>query len=447
MSEPIQYFVAITTQEWLNWIENGELRCSARIHQLSSIKDHAGIQRLIERGPDFSLKADDAIVVARLSKPADPEGQLDQSIHSVNARVPLENVIEFFPLSARGHKLLSGDARRAMVRLGEPHFEPAFEEWRSNERTRRLHEQGIKFVHSAGFDAEELNEQTLAGLRAATPRKPASFAKIERKRNRVYFGWAIALANICEHVGAEHWQALRRSVALDILLKELETQSAVGVAIAVPADVRKCALQIREQVKARLGSDCFPCRDSVIAHWTDRLELADGAGFERENELLAFGRDLRVVEADEGLNAALIAAYTVGLAARREIVQQLFYASRADRFTSLMTLAPTAWLGDRVDRYVVNAVDELSDVAAAGTDLGTAACERRVIVCALEEQLSAQSNKSEADIDAADRATIPAATPLPSETAVESEPRAVQHGAPSNEVAASTTPARGTSSD
>ena len=411
MSEPSLYYVAITSQEWLNWIETGELRCSSRIHRLNGVDDRAGIYRLIELAPDFSLKADDGLLFARLCVREVPEGQSGESSQTPNARVPLEQVIEFFPLNARGYKLLSGDARRAMVCLGEPHFETVFEDWRSTERARRMHEHGVRFVQSAGFEGKAANQEALARLTPVAPRKPAAFAKIERKRNHAYFGWAIALVNISDHLGKEHWGAIRRAIAPEALMKNLETRAVAGLAIAESADVRKLAWQLRKEVKARLDQDCFPCRDSVIAHWHDRLELADGGGFERDLELQSFGRDLRVVEADEGLDAAVSAAYTIGLVARRETVQQLYYASHAEAFASLAPSAPTAWLGPRVERFVPSTMPDIVDGTAPGPDESAVDRESKAPPSGQAEVPPVQHHGDDAGITRTDGVCAPELTP------------------------------------
>jgi len=280
-----------------------------------------------------------------------------------------------------------------------------------------MHEQGIRFAQSAGFDGEAINREALARLTPAVPRKPPSYAKIERKRNHAYFGWALALVNISDHLGKEHLSAIRRAIAPEALMKILETRTVAGLAIAESADVRKLAWQLREQVKARLDQDCFPCRDSVIAHWHDRLELADGGGFERDHELQSFGRDLRVVEADEGMNAAVTAAYTVGLVARRETVQQLYYASRAEEFTSLVPSAPTAWIGARVERFVPSVTPDIVDEKPAIPDAGEIEREPRAPALGHVEEPPVHQQT-----DDASHASAPALTTLSESVATSASP-------------------------
>lgn len=297
-----------------------------------------GLECLLAPAPDFLGGEDDLIVIARLRDSEFPSSSRES--------LSLSAVTEFMPLTARGMKILGGDARRAGVNLAEPIFEAAFEERRRALQRRHLHKQGERFVEAAGFQLPSLDTDRLAALTEMVLRKPKLFAKIERKRNRVYFGWAVALSNLSERVSPALWREIRREVGVETFMKALGERIAKRVPIATEADVRQFAQSVRLACSQIGVEDCWLIRDSVVGHWVDFLEVSHRSGLEDVATLTALGKDLRVIEADEGSDSAALAAYWIGRSARAETVSQLFYAQRAEHFPCLNVTAPRNWVGD-----------------------------------------------------------------------------------------------------
>jgi hypothetical protein len=332
--------VAVTAQEWLLWIEMGVLRCADRIVVLQDPCEHGALEQLLSKAPDFPLSADSAIVIAVLREL--------ESFGLFEGSLDLGAVVEFIPLTAHGAKVLSRDATCAGVRFAAPRFEESFRHWQGTLRRRFSHDRGMRFQAAAGFQVPSEPATRLSDVAEMITRKPKVFPKIERKRNRVYFGWAIALSKLGERVPADRWREIRRVLKVEDFLKSLVDRPASRAPIGTELDVRRFARILRKSCIDAGINDCLVLRDSVVAHWTDFLEMSNGSGMEEDRTLRALGKDLRVVEADEGQESAAIAAYCVAQSMRAEIVSHLFYVRRPSDFPSLRLSAPHDWMGEQV---------------------------------------------------------------------------------------------------
>lgn len=295
-------------------------------------------RRLVDCAPSFQLRADDALLIACFR-------DLESS-GSSDAPVDIACVAEFVPLTSRAAKILGVDARRAGVHLGVPRFEAHFEDLRRIEQHRHAHRSGCRLVEAAGLELSASTHERLDIIADGLRRKPAAYAKIERRRSQAYFGWAVALAKLGEQLPASQWRELRRALAIEDFLKSLQGRPVLRAPVATEHDVRRFAERLRQACREAGIADCMPCRDSVTAHWLDTLEMTSGHAIRDTETLRAFGRDLRVVEADEGKEDAAIVAYCLGRQAQTETVSKLFYAQRAKELPWLIPSAPVDWMGD-----------------------------------------------------------------------------------------------------
>jgi hypothetical protein len=331
-------YIAITHQEWLLWIERGELRCASRVVAVRDADSSDDFERLLAAAPDFPTGADDALIVARLR---------DIELANPNdTRLSLSAVDVFMPLTTRASKILAGDSRRAGVALAAPRFEASYQIRRERLQRLHAHSQGERFVKAANLQLPSYEVDQLVALAKEVLRKPKLFAKIERRRNRVYFGWAAALSKLSERIPAARWREIRREAAVEPFVRSLAERPARRMPIATEGDVRRFAGRIRAVCRNAGIHDCRLTHDSVVAHWVDYLEMSDGSGLEDDTTLRSLGRDLRVIEADEGQDSAALAAYWIGQHARAETVSHLFYASRAEDYSCLTLSAPRDWMGD-----------------------------------------------------------------------------------------------------
>lgn len=315
-------------------------------------------RRLVDFAPSFQLRADDALVIACLREL--------ESNGSGDTPVGIGLVAEFVPLTSRAAKILGVDARRAGVQLGAPRFETQFEDWRRTEQSRHAHRSGCRLVEAARLELSASAHERLDVISGELRRKPAAYAKIERRRSQAYFGWAIALARLGEQLPPSQWKELRRALAIEEFLKSLQGRSVLRAPVATEHDVRRFAHRLRQACQAAGVADCMPCRDSVAAHWLDLLEMTSGDAFSDTETLRALGRDLRSVEADEGKESAAILAHCLGSYAQIETVSKLFYAQRAKEFPWLVVSAPVDWMGDPVES--ITSIPEAPVVNDAAAD-------------------------------------------------------------------------------
>jgi hypothetical protein len=330
--------VAITHEEWLQWIAEGQLRCGARVREVPDQESEATLHALLECAPGFSVRNDQALVFAILT---------DTPAAISNRTLPLECVREFFPLNERGAQLIEGDARRARVRLGTPHLACAFESWRTSELDRTAHETGHRFVLSAGFSHFAAEREIEPLSRQAIAWKPTTFSKYERRRNSVSFGWRVALAKLHESMEPQLWEQFSPRVSGFEFPKEADAPCASGSSICDYVPLRQLAHQLRGAPELA-GLRFSLVQRAALAHWLDRLEVHDGAGLQRPEELRALARDLRIIEADEGTERAIEAAYLIGRAVQRDTVNQLYYAKNCGQFPALSVTAHDGWLGEPV---------------------------------------------------------------------------------------------------
>lgn len=329
--------VAVTEHEWLLWIELGALRCADRIVEIQMPLAPGDLERLLSPAPSFKLSGDWPLVIALLR-----EGDVQRMD---GGELDLGTVAEFFPLTERGAKALARTAKSAGVQFAAPPFEEAFQHRRQSLRLRFEHSNAMRFVEAAGFQLLDLGADHLRAAAEAITRKPKTFPKIERKRNRVYFGWALSLTQLGERMPADRWRDIRRRLSVEEFLKSLGERPANRAPIATEPDVRRFAGDLRRACAEAGIDDCLILRDSVVAHWADFLEMSGGSGMEEEKTLRALGNDLRVVEADEGQQSAAFAAYCIARGMHAETVSHLFYARRPSDFPCLKLSIPQGWMG------------------------------------------------------------------------------------------------------
>jgi len=349
--------IAITHQEWLQWIADGCIRCRDRVRLVSDRESDESLQALLACAPAFSLKDDQAIVFAQLID-GDTESTIDTA--SLPHSLKLEFVSEFFPLNERGEQLIAGDARRANVRLSSPHLSRAFEAWRDSELKRAAHEAGVRFLLSAGYSADESSQIQTPQPIDVDSWKPKGFVKYEKRRNYASFGCRVALRILEERVDPETWDQLRNRWGSPGFPEEADVAHVGGKAVCDWRWLRKQAQNVREYLQS-IGQSFPLVQQAALAYWRDRLESHGGAGLERPDELSALARDLRIIEADEGTELAVQAAYLLGRTARRDTVNQLYYATHHNDFPALCVTARNSWLGERIP-----SIQELEGVEAKG---------------------------------------------------------------------------------
>ena len=361
--------IAITHQEWLQWIADGHLRCGDRVRTVSDRESVETLHALLESAPAFSPRDDQAIIFAQL---IDSDGT---AASAVQADLKLETVLEFFPLNERGAQLIEGDARRASVRLSSPYLSQAFDTWRGSELRRAAHDSGLRFVASAGYPPDPDSRNRSPQPADVDAWKPRGFAKFEKRRNDRSFGCRVALSILEAQVDEETWGQIKSRWGTPRFPQESDAAHIGGRSICDWNWFRRQAKTVRDYLE-EIGKSFGIVQQAALAYWRDRLESQGGAGLERQADLDALARDLRIIEADEGVDRAIEAAYLLGRITRRDTVNQLYYATHHGDFPALCVQQRDGWLCERVPSIQELALSDTEIVEPPASSPGLESIDR-----------------------------------------------------------------------
>lgn len=409
--------IAITHQEWLQWIADGHLRCGDRIRTVPDRDSVETLDALLASAPAFSPRDDQAIIFAQLIQRGGTTSNAAQAV------VKLEFVLEFFPLNGRGAQLIEGDARRANVRLSSPYLSQAFDNWRDSQLKHAAHDAGLRFVESAGYPC-----RADTGIRPPQPAdvdawKQKGLAKFEKRRNDRSFGCRIALSILEGQVDEQTWGQIKSRWGTPSFPKDPDAAQIGSRSVCDWPWFRKQAQTVRDYLEG-IGKPFPLVQQAALAYWRDRLESQDGAGLERQAELDALARDLRIIEADEGIDRAIEAAYLLGRIARRDTVNQLYYATHHGDFPSLCVQQRDGWLCERVPSIQELSTSGVEIVERASISPGMEAIEGLRSPASSEEADDQRTMDESPTLDASDSMSKHAQTPVPVESKSESSPTA-----------------------
>lgn len=418
--------IAIIHQEWLQWITDGHLRCGDRVRTVSDRDSVETLRALFESAPAFSPRDDQAIIFAQLIA---CDGAAPSAAQAV---LRLESVREFFPLNERGAQLIEGDARRASVRLSSPYLSQAFDTWRESELRRAAHDAGHRFVASAGFRCDPDSQIGPSQPADVDAWKPRGFAKFEKRRNDRSFGCRVALSILEDRVDGETWGQIKSRWGTPSFPPDSD---AAHIGIRSICDwpwFRRQAQSVRDYLEG-VGKPFALVQQAALAYWRDRLESQGGAGLERQVDLDALARDLRIIEADEGVDRAIEAAYLLGRIARRDTVNQLYYATHHGDFPSLCVQQRDGWLCASVPSIREFISSGMGIVETASSSPGLESIERSRSPASSDKADDQRTMDEPSALDVSGSMSKHAQPPAPAEPKSESSPPA-QSEVPSSAV-------------
>jgi len=331
------YAVAVSYLEWIRWVASGWFRCADRIVWIDGVEDQEAMNSLMDRSPDLQVSDDQGYVIACLisdnlmtRRRTGPERSVGYLWLSVDA------VERFYPLSARGARLLEADAERAAVRLGAPIFENLWTCWRDRRLTEERHWRGLSLCNALGLlepDLSKVSQAMMPFLTGLISPPNATMLRENSSEGTRAFGWAAALSVVLidPEVRAAFDETKEQS-EVKALLKTLKADFEIGRPLLDGGHMPRLA----EAIDGRLSDSptyCLPL--SAVATILHYKNLVSGA---REVKLSALVADLSEIASVDYSHASLC-AYFIGCSMENIAVMTLRYQAEPSRYPAL---APAA---------------------------------------------------------------------------------------------------------
>lgn len=325
--------VAVSYLEWIRWVATGWFRCADRVVFLEGPEDQSGVDALMDRTPDLQVSDDQGYVIAclkhddLLSKRYNGReralGQLWLSVASVS---------RFYPLSARGARLLEADSERAAVRLGEPLFEKAWVDWRDRRLEEEAHWRGLSLCAAFGLGMPILENISSRVGDILAGRQPAPNAADVREKaieGTQALGWASAMSvAVMEPEVRTAFKETPEFVEIQSLIKTYRADFDLRRPLLDDETTVKFARRT-DVVLRTLGAQSLPLE--VMATALHYRSLATGG---RQLSLNALVEDLISIALAD-LNHASLSAYFIGRSMENVAVTTLLYQSEPTRYSAL----------------------------------------------------------------------------------------------------------------